>query len=65
MKSNVNYFDIKVGTEVIVIERIDEYDGEKLPLAFSKCVAADDPNIQNGDLTEGKIHYFYDFELAE
>ncbi|CAL9961981.1 hypothetical protein VPHK567_0066 [Vibrio phage K567] len=65
MKSTVNYFDLKVGTEVLVINRVDEYDGEKLPLAYSECVAKDDYRIQNGEpLTNGKIHYMYDFELS-
>lgn len=62
--ATVDYFDIKTGDQVIVIERHHEYDGEKLELPYSECVLATDPRIVNKPLTAGKIHYMYDFELS-
>lgn len=64
MISKTDYFDLKVGTPIIVIERIDTIDGELLKLPFSKVVAANDPRIGES-LTDGKIHYLFDFEMSE
>ncbi len=63
--SKVNYFDFKPGTKVIVIERHSTYDGEQLTLPYSECVAFNDHRISSGVLTDGKIHYMYDFELED
>ncbi|AFN37266.1 UNVERIFIED_ORG: hypothetical protein GCAPEGMB_00079 [Vibrio phage V07] len=64
MISKTDYFELKTGTPIIVIERIDTIDGELLKLPFSKVVAADDPNISES-LADGKIHYLFDFEIGE
>ncbi|WPH64787.1 hypothetical protein [Vibrio phage vB_VpaP_SJSY21] len=48
-----DYFHIKKGDKVTVLNRVDEIDGEPINPPFNRCVVGDNP----------AVHYMYDFEI--